>query len=840
MQKALLILLLIGASFSPVHVQAQESQKTWDDIARGVVQGEQEAIAHLLNMKKQIEDDDTWTSEVRQHYIAMVQLLSGYYGQEGLFKEQETVLHDAIRLFVSRDSVYNSQEMRRLWSYLTAMLVMMKDYDGVFNFGAHAMSLYEDAADHGIDYSLICMNVSRAYFDKEEILKAKLYVDEALEGMREEKAKDEQAGICYYNALCLRGMIYFKLGQHERSIADFKEVVEHSVPGDLASPYYMALNNLGIAYLASGRASEGIRLLNDVDATTHLLRYYKYQNLALAYMTQGEYPLAAENLEKYNRETLTGTLRVIANFSEVEREAYLSTTCLQLIIENNLVATKAPQAIMEAYDANVIARQLSLYINRYLQQAYRDAPGFQDWQALQQALLAKDLSSDKQDSIRLAIIRLEKQMLRADTTLANRIPIGDWTFDKVTNALQKNEAIVLFCFAPLLKTFDDVEPYYGAFVIRKGDKQPTFIRLGNANEISGLFVNKYNTVDSLSGVYAVENAQKLYQLLWQPLEQRLKKGDHVYYSLAGDLSVLSLAALADRHGTRLKDKYDLVLLSSPTGKDSVTSTLKPTDFIAFGSPAFDLSPSDMAANASKYGQFSGVDISQGLRLRGDNLRGDWQAIPASRQEVETIASLMRGKGIRTTTYLGREASEEAFKSLSGHSPRILHVATHGFTISTQKQHDASPFAQSVSSVSPNNTLMAWSGLVLAGGNATWKGDTIPAGVEDGILTAEEIARLDLSGTDLVVLSACETARGHVDLVDGVWGLQRAFKQAGAKTVLMTLWKVSDDITALFMEQFYKHLLAGKTIRQSVKLSQDHLIAHGASDPFYWAPFVVLD
>lgn len=174
------------------------------------------------------------------------------------------------------------------------------------------------------------------------------------------------------------------------------------------------------------------------------------------------------------------------------------------------------------------------------------------------------------------------------------------------------------------------------------------------------------------------------------------------------------------------------------------------------------------------------------------------------------------------------------------SPRILHAATHGFFISTLKEYDSSPFAQSVSGVSPNNLQMTWSGLVLAGGNATWEGDTIPDGVEDGILTAEEIAHLDLSRTDLVVLSACETARGHIDLVDGVWGLQRAFKQAGAKAVLMTLWKVSDDITALFMEQFYKHLLAGKSPRQAVKLSQDYLIAHGASDPFYWAPFVVLD
>jgi CHAT domain-containing protein len=134
----------------------------------------------------------------------------------------------------------------------------------------------------------------------------------------------------------------------------------------------------------------------------------------------------------------------------------------------------------------------------------------------------------------------------------------------------------------------------------------------------------------------------------------------------------------------------------------------------------------------------------------------------------------------------------------------------------------------------------WSGLVLAGGNNTWNGNFPPENVEDGILTAEEISRLDLSNTDLVVLSACETARGHIDPLEGVWGLQRAFKLAGAKTILMTLWKVSDEITAMFMEEFYQQLLNGKSVRQSVKEAQDYLIQNGASDPFYWAPFVVLD
>jgi CHAT domain-containing protein len=161
-------------------------------------------------------------------------------------------------------------------------------------------------------------------------------------------------------------------------------------------------------------------------------------------------------------------------------------------------------------------------------------------------------------------------------------------------------------------------------------------------------------------------------------------------------------------------------------------------------------------------------------------------------------------------------------------------------ISNQTQYDNSQYAQSVNGISEKNTYMTWTGLVFSGGNNAWKGFRIPNNVEDGILTADEISRLDLSSTQLVVLSACETARGHIDPVDGVWGLQRAFKQAGVSTILMTLWKIPDSTTSIFMEQFYQALVDGLSVRSAVKKAQKYLIYNGASDPFYWAPFVVLD
>jgi CHAT domain-containing protein len=133
----------------------------------------------------------------------------------------------------------------------------------------------------------------------------------------------------------------------------------------------------------------------------------------------------------------------------------------------------------------------------------------------------------------------------------------------------------------------------------------------------------------------------------------------------------------------------------------------------------------------------------------------------------------------------------------------------------------------------------WAGLMLAGGNNIWQGRFNLTNVEDGILTADEISRLDLSNTKLVVLSACETARGKVDPVDGVYGLQRAFKLAGVQTIVMSLWKVQDDATAMLMTQFYTYLTNGMEKHQALWAAMMDVRTY-YKDPYYWAGCIMLD
>ena len=133
-----------------------------------------------------------------------------------------------------------------------------------------------------------------------------------------------------------------------------------------------------------------------------------------------------------------------------------------------------------------------------------------------------------------------------------------------------------------------------------------------------------------------------------------------------------------------------------------------------------------------------------------------------------------------------------------------------------------------------------SGIIMAGANNAWAGRPV-SGVEDGILFAEEVANLNLVGTDLVVLSACETGLGAVNNGEGVFGLQRAFKLAGANTLVMSLWLVDDDATSILMSAFYRNWLSGKNKQDAFKEAQRTLRSnHRFASPFYWAAFVMVD
>ena len=209
--------------------------------------------------------------------------------------------------------------------------------------------------------------------------------------------------------------------------------------------------------------------------------------------------------------------------------------------------------------------------------------------------------------------------------------------------------------------------------------------------------------------------------------------------------------------------------------------------------------------------------------------------------MNKVSSIISSNKITCDVYTASRGNEESFKALSGNNFGILHVATHGFYM-TESQADrndffaSNPFASQ--SISPRVSSLQRSGLLLAGGNKAWKGENVPKGVEDGVLTSAEIATMDFNSCDIVVLSACETGLGEIT-DEGVFGLQRAFKNAGVNTIIMSLWEVDDQATSLMMQTFYSNLMRGKSKRDSFSAAKNE-VRKKYSDPRYWAAFVMLD
>jgi CHAT domain-containing protein len=231
----------------------------------------------------------------------------------------------------------------------------------------------------------------------------------------------------------------------------------------------------------------------------------------------------------------------------------------------------------------------------------------------------------------------------------------------------------------------------------------------------------------------------------------------------------------------------------------------------------------------------------------------WKNLSGAKEEIHNLQNLFNTPSIDVQFVQGNAATEEVFKGLSGKSPKVIHIATHGFFFknqySTQTKEEVSNSPKKVNPFFRDMYLNQYeialnpllrSGLILAGGNYAWQYGDNPYEAEDGILTALEISNLDLSNTDLVVLSACETGLGDVESSEGIYGLQRAFKMAGVNSIIMSLWQVPDKETAEFMTNFYENWLSNQSARQAFKTTQLQMAKKYRTEPEKWAGFVYFE
>lgn len=398
-------------------------------------------------------------------------------------------------------------------------------------------------------------------------------------------------------------------------------------------------------------------------------------------------------------------------------------------------------------------------------------------------------------------------------------------WQEVQERLHPKEAAVEFVSFPFTTKTDSL--MYVAYVLRKDRDAPEFIPLFEEKQLKDISPNEYYTSDRIG------------HLVWQPLQACLNDIDNIYFSPSGELYNISIenvpcSYLSGKKLSRLSSTRELALI-----KDKH----KYKKAVVYGGLQYDMDESDIIKDSKSYRSAS-APYNYTLSSY-DAIRGAMQIsyLPATKEEAIDVEKSLTHANVKTSLYMDKQGTEASFKALSGMKNNIIHIATHGFYWLERDVVKADEYwgVMQTDMLKGNveDMAMAHSGLLLAGAEKAMSGVKFSEGVNDGILTAKEIATLNLSGLNLIVMSACQTGLGEVT-GDGVCGLQRGFKKAGANSLMMSLWDVDDNATRVLMAQFYNNLTSGMTKYDSLENAKQYLKTHGYNRPEYWAAFILLD
>lgn len=398
------------------------------------------------------------------------------------------------------------------------------------------------------------------------------------------------------------------------------------------------------------------------------------------------------------------------------------------------------------------------------------------------------------------------------------------TWKDIQNKLSEDDIAIEF-IATIEERTDDTIQYgvYHALVIDKGSQYPEMITLIREKDLIG-------------------GNEDIGNLIWNPILTKYPNTKSIYFSADGVWNTVPIENFfVDSIGI-LSNKYNMYRLSSTKELVKQRKEFKIESAVLYGGLTYSTGNTlDLAKGDGEHAKF----------LRGIEERGGFEPLYNTFAETKEIQDVLKQGNIETTLYTEEYGTEESFKQLSGKGVNVIHLATHGMYVdmeNVEKWRDESnfDFLESIKEKDPvrrEDAALTHSFLVMSGGNKLAQRELGSNEESDGILTAKEISKMNLIGLDLVVLSACETALGVMSVTDGIFGLQRGFKKAGANTIIMSTNKVDDEVTKILMVEFYSNLMSGKSKHQSLKDAQKYLREYdnGKYDnPKYWASFIMLD
>jgi len=450
-------------------------------------------------------------------------------------------------------------------------------------------------------------------------------------------------------------------------------------------------------------------------------------------------------------------------------------------------------------------------------------------QKLLQLQMSGSSDQDEVQKEKNRIFYLERKMAEETRHFYNA-RVSEADLKGVKDALTPSDALIEFISYREMPDIRLGEEHLGALVITK-DKPVTWVPLGTAEAIKRKIDSAQSQISG-SGTDAdlKLRLQDLYGSLWKGISEVLPASvTHVYISPEGLLNFAPFPCLVDREGKFAAERYSMSYVGS--GRDLLVKSTdqKSNELRIFANPKFELGTAPQVADR----------IAQRSAAQDELDKVYLPPLPGTEREAKELSRIASSCNWKPQLLLSTEANKVALTNLR--PPGILHLATHGFYLGGVSTGEAGTAMRGmvvkaaaeggapITEVKdmPVMNPMIQSGIALTGAQTTlnlWKDGKAPDPANDGVLTAQDVAGLDLKGTWLVTLSACETGKGEAKSGEGVFGLRRAFMMAGAQNLVMTLWPVSDDVTPLIMADFYKAAMMSHNAPDSLsKVQREWLV-----------------
>lgn len=413
--------------------------------------------------------------------------------------------------------------------------------------------------------------------------------------------------------------------------------------------------------------------------------------------------------------------------------------------------------------------------------------------------------------------QIERDISLALSKLTNKSTIpANWK--AIQSKLKPNEAAVeVIRFNFYSKSRSDSTLYAVLVLTAETKEYPNLVVLDNANELDGAYLKRYKKT-----IKAKFPDYKSYTAYWEKIDNALGNKEVIYFSGDGAYNLINIGSLKKPDDSFVLENRTIVFINNTNEiLQNKKAIIPKNSSVLIGAPNYDLT------NAIElYKESAQKDKSNQILIA---------PLPGTAVELEKIGDIMKSKNMQFKTFTGDDASEKNFRGVE--APYILHIATHGYFLSDISTQDAGSALGINTEKAEQNPLLR-SGLLFSGASSFLNFDASRTSVDNGILTAYEVANLDLQNTDLVVMSACETGLGEVMNGEGVYGLQRAFQVAGAKSIIMSLWTVDDKTTQELMVEFYKRYLGGMDKIQAFKEARLE-IKERYNSPYYWGAFKLL-